>query len=189
MFGQADPVAYINATFAKWRTYLKRKFSVSVTYIRILEFQRNGNPHFHILVDRFIPQAWIKSTWQAVGGGRFVDIRYVDVHRIARYLSKYLTKELLLSAPKRSRRISVSRGIHLIEKKKSEEIWQLFRRSIFDLFLDLLPNLNDIALDEEGVLKEFVIRSLDDCVQGIQRNVGKGRVLCRIFHVFFARKN
>lgn len=157
VLGDEPPVAYINATFAKWRTYLKRNFGVSITYIRILEFQKNGNPHFHILVDRFIPQAWIKSTWQAVGGGRFVDIRYVDVHRIARYLSKYLTKELLLSAPKRSRRVTVSRGVHLLEKKKSDLVWQLFRKSIFDCFTECLPDLDDVLLDDEGVLKEFAV--------------------------------
>ena len=156
--GDQDPVAYINASFAKWRIYLKRKFGVSITYIRILEFQKSGNPHFHILVDRFIPQAWIQSTWQAIGGGRFVDIRYVDIHRIARYLSKYLTKELLLSAPKRSRRITVSRGIRLIEKKKSELVCRFYRTKIIDLFLQLMPDLDDVWVDEEGVLREFVTR-------------------------------
>jgi hypothetical protein len=158
VLGNKDPVAYINAVFAKWRTYLKRKFGHSITYIRILEFQKSGNPHFHILVDRFIPQAWIQSTWQAVGGGRFVDIRYVDIHRIAHYLSKYLSKELLLSAPKRSRRITVSRGIRLIEKRKSDLVWQFFRKKIVDLFLELMPDLEDVYLDEEGVLKEFVTK-------------------------------
>ena len=156
LLGSENPVAYINLAFAKWRTYLKRKFGVSITYIRILEFQKNGNPHFHILVDRFIPQAWIQSTWQAVGGGRFVDIRYVDIHRIARYLSKYLTKELLLSAPKRSRRITVSRGIRLIEKLKSDLVWHLLLIQIGELFLQLMPALEDTWVDEEGVLKEFI---------------------------------
>src|SRR5256885_3665751 len=54
VLGGEDPVAYSNSAFAKWRIYVKRKFGVSTTYIRILEFQKSGNPHFHILVDRFI---------------------------------------------------------------------------------------------------------------------------------------
>jgi hypothetical protein len=158
VIGDQEPVVFINSTFAKWRTSLKRKFGVSITYIRILEFQKSGNPHFHILVDRFIPQAWVQSSWRAVGGGQFVDIRYVDIHRIARYLSKYLTKELLLSAPKRSRRITVSRGIRLIEKKKSDLVCRFYREKIIDLFLALMPDLDDVWVDEEGVLKEFVTR-------------------------------
>ena len=63
LMDQAEPVSYINKAFAKWRIYLKRRLGVLVVYIRILEFQKNGNPHFHILVDRFIPQSLIQSTW------------------------------------------------------------------------------------------------------------------------------
>jgi hypothetical protein len=155
LIGSDDPVIYINKAFAKWRTYVKRKFGVSITYIRVLEFQTNGNPHFHILVDRFIPQAWVKQSWSAVGGGRFVDIRFVDLHRISRYLSKYLTKELLLSAPMRSRRVTVSRGLRLIQKSKTNESWRLHRISIWILFEQLVPDLSTVELDEEGVLRSF----------------------------------
>jgi hypothetical protein len=35
-----------------------------------------------------------------------VDIKLVDVHRVSHYLSKYLTKDLLLSAPSRCRRVT-----------------------------------------------------------------------------------
>ena len=157
LMDQAEPVSYINKAFAKWRIYLKRRLGVLVVYIRILEFQKNGNPHFHILVDRFIPQPLIQSTWQAAGGGRMVFIKYVDIHRISRYLSKYLTKELLLSAPKRSRRVTVSRGIVLFQKNKSSGDWQFIRKSIGILFVEVLPDLGSVELDEEGVLKVYVI--------------------------------
>lgn len=152
-----NPVAYINKVFAKWRTYLKRKFGVSITYIRVMEFQQNGNPHFHILVDRFISQPWIKQSWQAVGGGKFVHIKYVDVHRISPYLSKYLTKEMLLSAPKRSRRVTVSRGLRLLEKSSTaaETAWRLLRINIWVLFDVLIPDQASVEVDGEGVLKSF----------------------------------
>jgi hypothetical protein len=150
-----DPVAYINKAFAKWRTYLKRQFHVSITYIRVLEFQKNGNPHFHILVDRFISQVWIKQSWQAVGGGQFVNIKFVDLHHISRYLSKYLTKDLLLSAPKRSRRVTVSRGLRLLVKSKTSDTWRLMRISIWVLFDLLIPDLPSVELDNEGILKSF----------------------------------
>jgi hypothetical protein len=104
---------------------------ISIKYIAILEFQKNGNPHLHVLVDRFIPHGWIKASWDALGGGRIGDIRLVDIHRISHYLSKYLTKELLLSAPERSRRVTTSRSIHLLEKKVNEVRWRLVPSSIF----------------------------------------------------------
>src|SRR5207253_6556791 len=179
-----DPVAYINHAFAKWRIYLKRRLGALVVYIRILEFQKNGNPHFHILVDRFISHSLIQSTWQAAGGGRMVFIEYVDIHRISRYLSKYLTKELLLSAPKRSRRITVSRGIVLFEKKKSSDLWHLIRKSIGALFAELIPDLDKVELDEEGVWKSFVIEI--EALNG-QHNVTLESLRCRQLVAFAIR--
>src|SRR5205085_198495 len=134
-----------------------RKYGAAPQYIRVLEFQQNGIPHFHILIDRFVPHEWIRGAWVAIGGGSMVDIRYIDVHRVSRYLSKYLTKELLLSAPQRSRRVTTSRGISLFEKKKSSGLWRLLRKSIGIFFAEVLPDLDAVELDEEGVLKAFVV--------------------------------
>jgi hypothetical protein len=57
---EGDPVRYLNAAFAKLRIYLQRQYGVSPQYIRVLEFQKNGNPHFHILIDRYIPEEWLR---------------------------------------------------------------------------------------------------------------------------------
>jgi hypothetical protein len=73
LVGDENSVAYLNRTFAKLRTYLKRHFRTSIKYIRVLEFQQNGTAHFHVLVDRYIPQKWLQKAWQAVGGGRQVN--------------------------------------------------------------------------------------------------------------------
>ena len=108
-----DPIKYIRNTFNKFRVSLKRKYGESISYISILELQKSGNPHFHILVDRHIPQAWISESWQAVGGGRIVDIRMVDLHRAPYYLTKYLSKQAILSVPRGVRRYTTSRNIKL----------------------------------------------------------------------------
>ena len=79
---QGNPVDYLRSTFNKLRTYLRRKFGTAPKYIAVLEFHQNGNPHLHILIDRFIEQAWLSAAWDAVGGGRIVDIRFVDLHRV-----------------------------------------------------------------------------------------------------------
>jgi len=152
---EGDPVRYLNKTWAKFRTYLKRKLGIAPTFIRVLEFQRNGNPHFHILIDHYIHWNWLKAAWQAVGGGLFVNIKFVDVHRVSRYLSKYLTKELLLSAPLRSRRVTTSRNIHLNEKTTSEIKWEFVRYSIFGLFEWHRNEVTGFQLDQEGILEGF----------------------------------
>jgi hypothetical protein len=153
--GDDNVVRFINKTFAKWRVSLKRNFGVTPKYIRILEFQQNGNPHFHILIDRYVPHSWIVQSWSAVGGGRIINIKYVDIHRVSRYLSKYLTKELLLSAPKRSRRVTTSRSLHLMEKKNPGRRWILFKISIFWWYARLGDAAQDVHLDEEGILESF----------------------------------
>jgi hypothetical protein len=153
-----SPVRYLRRIFNKFRVYLLRKFGRSIKYIAVLEFQQNGNPHLHILVDRFIQQHWISQTWSALGGGRIVDIKFVDVHRISRYLSKYLTKELLLSAPPRSRRVTTSRGIHLIEKRVSEIPWRLLELSIFHLYSIHRAETLTEEFDENGLLFRFSIQ-------------------------------
>jgi hypothetical protein len=117
----ADPVKYIRGeVWAKFRTYLKREYGKVVVYIAVLEFTKAGVPHLHVLVDRYIPQAWISRAWDALGGGRIVYIERVhDMHRMARYLAKYLTKDVILSAPGNVRRWTTSRGIKLFEKQPS----------------------------------------------------------------------
>ena len=150
-----QPVRYLRQVFNKFRTYLRRKYEVLVKYIAVLEFQKSGIPHLHLLVDRYIPWSWITGSWSALGGGKIVDIKYVDVHRVARYLSKYLTKELLLSAPKRSRRVTTSRSLHLLEKKVRDSKWVLLKSSIFYLYSRLRHIADEIKLDSDGFLESF----------------------------------
>jgi hypothetical protein len=155
---KGSPVRYLRRVFNKFRVYLLRKYGKSIKYIAVLEFQKNGNPHLHVLVDRFIRQRWISAVWSALGGGKIVDIKFVDVHRVSRYLSKYLTKELLLSAPPRSRRVTSSRGIHLLEKRVSEISWRLLQLSIFHLFSIHQSVAQHVVCDETGLLFQFSVQ-------------------------------
>lgn len=72
------------------RVVLARRFGASVNFIVVLEFQKSGLAHLHVLLGVYIPQAWLSEAWQSIGGGRIVDIRFVDVHRVAGYLACYL---------------------------------------------------------------------------------------------------
>lgn len=155
-----DPVQFLNDAFAKLRTYFKRRFGRAPEYIRVLEFQKSGNPHFHLIIDRFVVVEWLKKAWRAVSGARVVDVRFIDIHRISRYLSKYLTKELLLSAPLRTRRVTTSRSIHLFEKSDKPKM-QLMDIPIWLVFVWHKNRVLEIGLDEESVLKSFSIREND----------------------------
>ncbi len=123
-------VSYIRQCWHKFRTYLKRFCGRTISFITILELQRSGYAHLHVLVDSYIPQKWIQGAWQAIGGGKYVNIKFVDIHRIAGYLSKYLTKDLLLTQFRsKTRRYTTSRGIKLFEKP-AKGTWRLVKDHI-----------------------------------------------------------
>jgi len=130
-----------------------------------LEFTQAGIPHLHILIDRYIEHAWISKTWDRLGGGRIVFIKQVTVRNVARYLSKYLTKDLILSAPKGTRRVTTARAIRLFPRFDSGIQWEFLRESIWHLLtirrvvefgrqFDLFRSIG-MQFDEEGFLKAF----------------------------------
>jgi len=108
---------HIMQVWRKFRVYLYRRFK-NVSFIWVLELQKNGNPHLHILISQYIPQAWISEVWDKLGGGKVVDIRWVDIHRVKAYVSKYFTKSAVLAEadiPRSKRRFSTSRDIRIWE--------------------------------------------------------------------------
>jgi hypothetical protein len=150
-----ESTAYINRVFADFRVYLRRKLGCPPVFIRVLEYQQNGNAHFHVLLKGYVSQAWVSEAWSALGGGRIVDIRSVDMHRVSHYLSKYLTKQMLMHAPKRARRVTTSNGIRLLEKQPSDFEWRLMRIPILTLLGFHRSNVTRIVPDAEGYLVEF----------------------------------
>jgi hypothetical protein len=155
-----ESVRYIRSCWNKFRVYLKRRYRTRLSYIVVLELQKSGYAHLHILIDRFIEQGWISDAWQSLGGGRIVHIKQVDIHRVAPYLSKYLTKDLLLGGcQSRSRRCTTSRDIVLYPQRPSGT-WSLVKLSISALHAkDNLQSVREVR-DEEGELTMFDI-SLD----------------------------
>jgi hypothetical protein len=104
-----EGVSYIRKVWSIFRPYLKRESAIAV-----VELHKYGVPHMHVLVDRIVPKRWISRAWGALGGGHVVYIERVkDLRRLGWYLGRYLTKEMILSAPRglvtRRREIS-SRG-------------------------------------------------------------------------------
>jgi len=156
---EGDPIKYLRETFSKFRVYLGRRFKRAPKYIAVVELHKNGMPHLHVLIDRYIEQAWIKNAWQSIGGGCMVDIRYTDVHRIAHYVAKYLTKEMLLSAPAGTRRITCSQQIRLNAKPEKTATWSLLRTNVQNLYEFLKAYADAPTYDEEGVLTCFIVRA------------------------------
>jgi hypothetical protein len=96
----------------------------------------------------------LSEAWQSVGGGMIVDIRFVDVHRVAAYLTRYLTGEKLADTlsrlTPRARIFGSSRSVSLGERTKKRGWWMVRSR---------IEYLRDNATDVEHERFEKV-----DCV-------------------------
>lgn len=160
-----DSVAYLRDSFAKFRVSLLRRFKKTISYIAVVELQNSGMAHLHVLVGVYIDQAWISQAWQSVGGGKIVDIRFVDVHRVNAYLAKYLTRDLFLSVPPSKKRISTSRDIRLFEKKQTSGwVWNRIRiKELYTRSLTLGYRLERVFEDEIGLIFFVVV---DDSGEG-----------------------
>jgi hypothetical protein len=133
---------YIRKLWRMMRVLLSRKFGESLPFIAVLEFTKNGVAHLHVLFGRYIRQDWLSDAWESIGGGKIVDIRFVDVHRVSAYLAVYLAGDKILHTlellPKRARIFTTSRSIVLWGKKKTSG-WKLRRISTSELY-ERAPN-------------------------------------------------
>ena len=155
---QRRAVPHIRECWNKLRVYLHRRFGEAPKYIAVLEFQKTtGLAHLHIVIDRYIEHAWAKNVWSRIGGGEHVHLRGIDAHRAAAYLSKYLSKELLLSAPEGIRRVTTSRSINF-DKKSSEYQWRLLKSAIERFYVIFEKAAEQVLRDDEGELDAFVVR-------------------------------
>lgn len=96
---------YITKLFNIFITDLKRRTKAKIKYIWVLEFQKNGNAHLHILLNNFISINLIREIWTRIGGRHIMRIENVKTTAgISSYLSeiyckriktRYYTKKLL----------------------------------------------------------------------------------------------
>ena len=154
-----DSIQHLRACWAKLRVYIGREYK-QTSYISVVELHKSGIAHLHVLISRFISQKWIKRCWEAIGAGRIVFIKQVDVHRIGAYLTKYITKELLLMVPWKKKRISTSRNIRLFPEKEPSG-WNYERREIGSILQDMLDTGQKQRISNfewaDGELSRFVM--------------------------------
>ena len=128
-------IRYLRDCWSKMRIYIRRKLGKSMQFIAVMELQGNGNPHLHALIGSFLDKRWITTAWQALGGGSFTRIEFADIHRVAAYVSKYISDDdALVDFPNGVRRFSTSRGLSLFERTKTDTTWELVRLPIDRLY-------------------------------------------------------
>lgn len=109
---QDEQHRYLTERFNALRTELNDRYD-GLSYVWIREEGESGNPHLHLLVDRYIDQSVLSEMAERVGLGHIVDIRRVNARNAARYLTKYLTKGSMADLPKGVQRYGSSADIDL----------------------------------------------------------------------------
>jgi hypothetical protein len=166
-----DAVTEIKRVWARFRAQLRKRYGTAPNYICVMEFQHETKmPHLHVLIDRYIEWAWCRKVWEQAGGGQHVDIRagrkdskgFIDLHRVAHYLSKYLTQELMMSAPKGSRRVTASKAVTLNGKMSGAALyaWSMIYEPIFKVFFKLSKDATGPEWGQDLVLQSFTVPKL-----------------------------
>jgi hypothetical protein len=107
----ATSYAELPKRFHRLMARLQRKFG-PIEYYAVVERQKRGAAHIHMVYrGPYIVQVWLSRAARECGFGKIADIRKAPSN-IARYLAKYLTKELSdpsAAPPRYFRRVRVSR--------------------------------------------------------------------------------
>jgi hypothetical protein len=88
---------YITKIFNHFLTILKRhkanKSQEILKYVWVIEFQKNGNAHMHILLNKYLPIRVVRKLWQHAGGGMQMKVLPIKtLEGISNYISDYIVK-------------------------------------------------------------------------------------------------
>jgi hypothetical protein len=121
---------YITKIFNHFITILKRdKANQSLDilkYVWVIEFQKNGNAHMHILLNKYLPITVVRKLWMHVGGGIQMKILPIKtLEGMSNYISDYIVKGIKGEREEKpygfnyfERRYSISRSCKRPEKTK-----------------------------------------------------------------------
>jgi hypothetical protein len=147
---QAEQHRYLTDRFNALRTELRDRWP-DLSYIWIREEGESGNPHLHLLVDRYMAQSELSRLAARVGLGHIVDIRRVNARNAAKYLTKYLTKGALHDLPDGARRYGSSADLDLAVRGPSEDS---------DRDWDLMMDDHQVStVDGDGPLRRRVTKA------------------------------
>jgi len=99
---QAGFNSYLKHVWNKARTQIS-KHHKGFQYIWVMEWhkQKNPCPHFHMLINTYLPAKWVKHIWMTAGGGWNMDIRKAkDSKEVKDYICKYISKSAIITANK-----------------------------------------------------------------------------------------
>lgn len=88
-------ITYLFNRFANKIRYLYKNSKERFKYIWIVEFQKKGNAHLHILLNVRLDIDFVRKEWVKIGGGTMMKVEKIkSIERVSSYVSTYITKGL-----------------------------------------------------------------------------------------------
>lgn len=139
-YAKKELVRFLNTLSKRQRrTVDERERGEYLQYIWTAELQKNGNIHFHILLNTRFPIFWLTRTWKQANNS--VDVKSLtNGDHAARYISKYISKDEASTIE--GRRYYITEGLResmkpstiiyegLQMKKEIQEILQAMKEDI-----------------------------------------------------------
>jgi hypothetical protein len=131
-----DGIFAISEVWRRFITFLRRNNALSsaqkkFTYVKVLEFTKRGYPHYHVLVNEFLPYVIVQACWEnAINStfksngthGRAFVVASMQAKHAAKYVAKYVLKTS--KDPRGKFRLwSKSNGASIFETKESSGEW------------------------------------------------------------------
>lgn len=148
-----SPLYYSRA----WEHFLKRlrRRYPDLRFARIVELTANGRPHFHVLIDQYVPQKYVSWAFAHCGGGSIADCRYIQPGRAARYVTKYITKTYDPEGAaarfffiSRMRSISTSRGLYYsIPRVRAMSLIEKGHLDAIDYYMTAIANAHTLLFN------------------------------------------
>jgi len=117
-------LAYANKEFGKFIKRLNYDLKIKSAYLSVVEFQKRGAIHYHVLFFNVPFVLNIAPTFQSIWGHGNVDVRAIShIKNIGAYITKYLQKEVFDIRLSREKAFFCSKGLYKpLEIKRQEHV-------------------------------------------------------------------
>jgi len=131
-------LAYANAEFGKFIKRLNYDFVIKSKYLAVVEFQKRGAIHYHVLFFNVPYMDYIAKKMQKIWGYGNVDVRAIShIENIGAYITKYLQKEVFDIRLSREKAFFCSKGLlQPFEIKKQSSIDMYLKSCKLDVITD-----------------------------------------------------